>query len=160
MSTEFLPLIRHAGRIVNVASSDGELLPYSESVKQAFIDASKTSTEACTALVEKFVAEVLPEKESPEGWPSAPYGYAVSKACVIAFTKAMALEAEKGSKKVLINACCPGFVNTEMTNGTGTMTVDEGAMTPVLLAVGDIKDVSGGFWKHEAIAEWRQSTPN
>jgi carbonyl reductase 1 len=146
--------------MVNIASSDGELIPYSEPLKQAFIDASKACTGACTALMERFAAEVLPEKVSPEGWPSAPYGYAVSKAGVIAFTKAMALEAEKSQKKVLINACCPGFVNTDMTNGNGTMTVDEGAKTPVLLALGDIKGISGGFWKHEAVAVWRPSIPN
>ena len=160
MSTEFLPLIRHGGRIVNLSSSDGELIPYSEPLKQAFIDASHTSTEACTTLMERFAGEVLPEKESPEGWPSAPYGYAVSKAGVIAITKALALEDEKSRKRVLINACCPGFVNTDMTNGNGTMTVDEGAKTPILLALGDVKGISGGFWKHEAVAVWRPSSPS
>lgn len=157
MMTEFLPLIRPGGRLVNVASSDGQLIPYSESLKQAFIDASKTSIEACTALMEKFTADVLTDREKPEGWPSAAYAYAVSKAGEIASTKVIAMEAEKNGGKVLISACCPGFVNTDMTKGTGPLTVDEGAKTPVLLALGDFGGTTGGFWKEGAIIEWRPS---
>lgn len=40
--------------------------------------------------------------------------YAASKAAVIAFTKSVAQEC--GSKNVLINAICPGFIETDMTN--------------------------------------------
>ena len=160
MTTEFLPLIRPEGRLVNIASSDGQLMPYSEPLKQTFIDASKTSIEACTALMEKFAADVLTEREKPEGWPSAEYAYAVSKAGVIASTKVIAMGAEKNEGKILINACCPGFVNTDMTQGHGHMTVDEGASTPVLLALGDIEGTTGGFWKDGAVIEWRPSTGN
>ena len=71
-----------------------------------------------------------------------------------AATKAAAVESVKSSGEVLINACCPGFVNTDMTRGHGTMTVDEGAKTPVLLALGDIGGVTGGFWKDGVIVEW------
>jgi len=91
------------------------LTPYSESLKQAFIDASKISIEACTALMEKFTADVPTEREKPEGWPSAAHAYAVSKAGVIASTTVIAMETEKNEGKVLISACCSGFVNTDMT---------------------------------------------
>ena len=37
---------------------------------------------------------------------------------------------------VLVNACCPGYVNTDMTKGNGAKTVDQGAKTPVMLALG------------------------
>ena len=157
ISTEFLPLIRPGGRLVNVASEDGQLIPYSEPLKQAFIDASNTSIEACTALMKKFTADVLTEKEKPEGWPSAAYAYAVSKAGEIALTKVIALEAEKNGEKVLINACCPGFVNTDMTRGQGVLTPDEGAKMPVLLALGDLGGTTGGFWKDGSVIEWRPS---
>lgn len=33
-------------------------------------------------------------------------------------------------------------------------TPDEGAKTPVLLALGDIHGTSGEFWRDEAIMEW------
>jgi hypothetical protein len=36
-----------------------------------------------------------------------------------------------------------------MTRGRGTKTPDEGAMTPVMLAVGDIGGKTGEFWQNE-----------
>jgi len=38
--------------------------------------------------------------------------------------------------------------------GSGTKTVDEGAQTPVLLAIGDIKGSNGEFWQNEKIINW------
>ncbi|KAE9370002.1 NAD(P)-binding protein [Stipitochalara longipes BDJ] len=154
MMKAFLPLFRPAGRLVNVASMDGQLELYSESLKQAFVDASRTSAEACTVLIEKFPTALLAKKEREEGWPSIDYAYPVSKAGEIAATKAVALEAERTGEKVLINSCCPGFVNTDMTRGHGVLTVDEGAKMPVLLALGDIGEATGGFWREGVVVEW------
>jgi carbonyl reductase 1 len=156
MMTRFLPLIRPGGRLVNVASSDGQLIPYSESLKQAFIDASKTSIEECTALIEMFTAVVVTKREEPEGWqrPSVAYAYAVSKAGEIAATKVVAMEAEKNGGKLLISACCPGWVNTDMTNRKGLLAGDEGAKTPVFLSLGDFGGITGEFWKEGGVIEW------
>lgn len=154
MMKAFLPMLRTGGRMVNVASEDGELSLYSPPIQQAFISASKNSIPACTALVEDFVASVKERRQEPEGWPVAAYGYALSKAGVIAATKVIAMEPEKNGGKVSVNACCPGFVNTEMTRGHGVLSPDEGAKTPVLLALGDLNGVSGKFWKDGIVAEW------
>jgi len=152
MTETFLPLIRPGGRLVNVASSSGVLIPYSESLKKAITDASQKSVEACTAMMEKFAADVKANNQKVEGWPSA--AYAVSKAGEIAFTKAIAMEHEKSGGKVLVNACDPGWVNTDMTKGKGPLTVDEGANTPALLALGEFGGSSGGFWKDRDITMW------
>lgn len=152
MTKEFLPLMRAGGRLVNVASSSGQLVPYSEALKKAITDASKSSVAACTALMEKFANDVRANNQKEEGWPSA--AYAVSKAGEIAFTKAIAMEVEKNGGKVFVNACCPGWVNTDMTKGKGTLSVDEGAKTPVLLSVGEFGGSMGGFWKNGGIYEW------
>jgi carbonyl reductase 1 len=45
-------------------------------------------------------------------------------------------------------------VKTDMTKGRGTKTPDEGAMTPVMLAVGDIGGITGEYWQHETLARW------
>ncbi|KAH8645416.1 hypothetical protein BX600DRAFT_391178 [Xylariales sp. PMI_506] len=154
MMQEILPLIRPGGRLVNVCSEDGTLGLYPDLLKQAFISASQTSVDACSALMAKFADDTKAGNKSQEGWP--PHAYAVSKAGEIAVTKAIAMQEEKtGSKRnVLINACCPGFVNTDMTRGHGVKTADEGAKTPVLLALGDIGGSLGEFWQNEKIIEW------
>jgi len=149
---DLLPLIRPGGRLVNLCSMAGHLNKYSPALKEAFLSASKTSVSACSALMEKFTADVKAGKEKAEGWPSA--AYAVSKAGEIAFTKTIAIEAEKSGKDVLVNACCPGYVNTDMTKGNGVKTVDQGAKTPVMLALGELGGKSGGFWQSERLIEW------
>ena len=41
-----------------------------------------------------------------------------------------------------------------MTKGRGAKSVDEGAQTPVMLAIGDIGGKTGLFWQHEKVSEW------
>ncbi|KAL1301896.1 hypothetical protein AAFC00_006075 [Neodothiora populina] len=152
VTQDLLPLIRDGGRYVNVSSSAGVLSKYTPELREQFIAASKTSVPECTKLMEAFTAAVAEGKEKEKGWPSA--AYAVSKAGCTAMTKAIALEESKKGRGVLVNCCCPGYVNTDMTKGNGTKTIDEGAKTPVFLALGDIGGETGGFWQSEKIKEW------
>lgn len=146
----FRPLIKDGGRIVNLASTAGALSKYSSEIRDRFL-ASKTEGDV-TQLMKDFAAAVEAGKQEEMGWPSA--AYAVSKAGLIGATMALAAaEKEKGGK-VLINSCCPGYVNTDMTRGNGTRTPDEGAHTPVMLAIGDIEGQSGLFWRYEKPIEW------
>lgn len=152
MIQDFLPLLRPGGKLVNVASESGKLNKYPSALQESFIKASETSVKACSALMESFIAGVKAGKHEAEGWPSA--AYAVSKAGVIAMTKAIAMEEAKNDRGILVNACCPGWVDTDMTKGKGTKTTDEGAKTPVMLALGDVGGASGQFWQNEKIIDW------
>lgn len=128
----------------------GKLNKYSDEVRNRFLS-SKTEDDI-TGIMEDFHTAVKEGKEKEAGFPSA--AYAVSKAGLIGGTRALAsVEKEKGSR-LLINSCCPGYVNTDMTKGNGTKTPDEGAQTPVLLALQDIKDQTGLFWQSEKPIEW------
>lgn len=146
-----LPLIRPGGRLVNVSSMSGHLnSKYSESIRAAF--ANSKTVDDVTKLMESFTSAVKEGKEKEKGWPRA--AYAVSKSGVTGMTRAIAVEHQREGGKVLINSCCPGLVNTDMTKNRGPKTADQGAQTPVLLAAGDIKDVSGKFWQREKIVDW------
>lgn len=149
---DLLPLIRDGGRLVNVSSMSGKLHKYSPEIAAQFTNASETGVPECTKLMEAFVSAVAEGKEREKGWPSA--AYAVSKAGCTAMTKAIAMEEKKRGRGVLVNCCCPGYVNTDMTKGGGTKTPDEGAQTPVLLALGDINGDTGGFWQSEKPIKW------
>lgn len=111
-------MLKPTGRIVNVASMAGKLNKYSEEVRNRFL-ASKTE-EDVTAIMKDFAAAVDAGKEKEKGFISA--AYAVSKAGLIGATRALARSAKEGGKEgVLVNACCPGYVNTDMTKGNGTV---------------------------------------
>ena len=73
---------------------------------------------------------------------------------IIGMTKVIAERERQQGNKTLINSCCPGYVVTDMTRGSGSKTPDEGAQTPVLLALGDIGGQTGLFWQHERPIEW------
>jgi carbonyl reductase 1 len=73
---------------------------------------------------------------------------------LIGGTRALAWSEQQGGGKKLVNSCCPGYVDTDMTKGNGTKTPDQGAQTPVLLAIQDIGGKTGGFWQSEREIEW------
>lgn len=73
------------------------------------------------------------------GWPQSMYG--VSKLCETAYTRVLAEELQPNG--VTVNACCPGYVNTDMTSHRGVKTLAEGADTPVWLALDPPKGVTG-----------------
>lgn len=99
-----------------------------------------------------FATAVEQGREKDAGFPSA--AYAVSKAGCIAGTKALARQEKEAGGKKLVNACCPGYVNTDMTKGNGTKTPDEGAQTPVFLAIQELGGKTGEFWRDERVVEW------
>jgi len=149
-SNAFLSRMKDSGRLVNVASMSGHLEKYSDAIRDKFL-ASKTVSDI-SKLMESFTAAVEAGNEKAEGWPSA--AYAVSKAGVIGITRAIATAEKTKGSKVLINSCCPGWVQTDMTKGKGAKTPDEGAKTPVMLALKDIGGRSGLFWQHERPIAW------
>lgn len=135
MTEKMLPRIRDGGRLVNVASASGHLgSKYSESIKKRFVGAKSVAD--MNHLMEDFTTAVAKNEYQAQGWPGA--AYAVSKAGTIGFTKNIAQEQKAKGSNVLINVCCPGWVKTDMTKGGGTKTPDQGAVTPVMLALGDI----------------------
>ncbi|KAH7030023.1 hypothetical protein B0J12DRAFT_322971 [Macrophomina phaseolina] len=166
-----LPLVAKAaavppGRVVNVASMAGALGRYPPALQQRFREAAAAGGGAAAfehavgptnAIMDEFVGAVERGEHERLGFPSA--AYAVSKAGLIGATGAVALwekaQAEKeGRPARVVNSCCPGWVNTDMTKGRGTKSVDEGAKTPVLLALGDVDGVVGEFWQDEKVKEW------
>ena len=147
-----LPHIRpHGGRLVNISSLLCKLQPkYSESLQEAFREVH--SIPDLTYLMGAFEWSVANGSCEEDGWPRS--AYAVSKTGVSALTRFIARSRQCRVQGVLLNSCCPGYVDTDMTKGRGRKTVDEGARTPVKLAIGDIGDRSGEFWEHEEVSNW------
>jgi len=142
--------MKPSGRIVNLASTVGRLDKYSDALQDRF--RNPASVADVTKLMGEFADAVRRGKEGEEGWPSA--AYAVSKAGVISMTRILAEELERDKSTVEVTCCCPGWVVTDMTKGRGYKTVDEGAQTPVLLALEGSGGRPGTFWTDEKIAEW------
>ena len=85
------------------------------------------------------------------GWTNTKYG--TTKTAVIALSKIHAKElAAKGD--ILVNSCCPGWVRTDMAGDRAPLSPDEGAVTPVMLALLPPGSPNGEFWRNQKVAEW------
>jgi carbonyl reductase 1 len=64
---------------------------------------------------------------------------------------------EKPNKDIVVNACCPGYINTDMTLHKGSGTPEQGADTPVYLATlgPNIRSPRGEFVAERRILKWK-----
>ncbi|EJD40737.1 carbonyl reductase [Auricularia subglabra TFB-10046 SS5] len=148
-SLALLPLLRPGplSRLVNVASLSGALDKFSPEMQERFRSAS---LEQATQLMREYEQAVKDGNHEQLGFVATPY--ATSKAGLISATRAIARE--KNEQGILINVCCPGYVDTDMNNHQGTKTIDQGAETPVMLAIQDIGGKNGEMWSEKAVYEW------
>jgi NAD(P)-dependent dehydrogenase (short-subunit alcohol dehydrogenase family) len=84
-------------------------------------------------------------------WANAP-AYGVSKAALNMMTFQLAHDL-RGSG-VLVNACCPGWVRTEMGGPDAEKSVDEGADTPIWLATLPDDGPTGVLFAERAPISW------
>jgi NAD(P)-dependent dehydrogenase (short-subunit alcohol dehydrogenase family) len=78
--------------------------------------------------------------------------YRISKTGVNGLTKY--LDGEYAGDGLIANSVCPGYVQTDMTEGSAPRTPEKGAETPVWLARFKAEAPSGGFWRDKAEIEW------
>lgn len=84
-------------------------------------------------------------------WGTAP-AYGVSKAALNMLTHLLGKHLEGSG--VLVNACCPGWVRTRMGGDNAELSVEQGADTPVWLALLPDDGPTGGLWADRTRADW------
>jgi len=78
--------------------------------------------------------------------------YRVSKTALNAFTRVLA--ADLASTGILVNACSPGWVRTDLGGPNAPTTVEQGASTPVWLATLPSNGPTGEFFADRHPAPW------
>jgi NAD(P)-dependent dehydrogenase (short-subunit alcohol dehydrogenase family) len=78
--------------------------------------------------------------------------YRVSKTGLNGLTRY--LDGEYGDDGLLANSVCPGYVQTDMTDGSAPRTPEKGAETPVWLARFRPDAPSGEFWRDRESKPW------
>uniref|UniRef100_F1L5Z3 carbonyl reductase (NADPH) n=1 Tax=Ascaris suum TaxID=6253 RepID=F1L5Z3_ASCSU len=145
------PLLRGGGRVVNVCSQAGILTGrYSDE-----IIAKLTSPTVTVADIDKFASDYIQacvEKNTREKGYFFMSAYCTSKAALIALT--MVQSRQLRSRNIVVNACCPGYVNTDMTSHKGPLTIEEGADTPIYLATLEGNEPNGCFIYRRKPLDW------
>jgi NAD(P)-dependent dehydrogenase (short-subunit alcohol dehydrogenase family) len=150
----FLPLIDpEHGRIVNVTSASGPVFvaKCSEQRRRTFLDAQSD-----WADLESLMTECVGLGTDKAAFEKAGLGdgdaYGLSKACTNTYT----LQLAKRHSNLRINACTPGFIETDMTRAyavsqgktaaeLGMKPPEDGARTPLLLLFGEL-DGNGRYY--------------
>lgn len=107
-----------------------------------FNDIQSLTIEKIDEVLKEFQKDFKEGSLETKGWPTFASAYTMSKAALNAYTRMMA----KKYPHFHINSVCPGFVKTDMNNNTGQLSVDEGAETPVMLALLPYRGPSGCFF--------------
>uniref|UniRef100_A0A915ELT5 carbonyl reductase (NADPH) n=1 Tax=Ditylenchus dipsaci TaxID=166011 RepID=A0A915ELT5_9BILA len=149
VSKHLVPLIRSGGRVVNVCSRAGIMTNlYSDEHINKFKSFNYTEADIDN-FVEQYKKAAKEDNRKEKGFPES--AYRVSKAAEIAFS--LLQSAQLSSKNIIVNACCPGYVDTDMTSHKGPLTIAEGADTEIYLAT-DPNAPNGKFVAEREIKEW------
>ncbi|KAM9253083.1 carbonyl reductase [NADPH] 1-like [Dugong dugon] len=155
--SELLPLIKPQGRVVNVSSIVGlqALKSCSPELQRKFRSETITEEEL-VVLMKKFVEDTKNGVHQKEGWPNTAYGVSKIGVTVLSRIHARNLNAQRGGDKILLNACCPGWVRTDMAGPRATKSPEEGAETPVYLALlpSDAEGPHGQFVSEKRVRQW------
>ncbi|XP_027906197.1 (+)-neomenthol dehydrogenase-like [Vigna unguiculata] len=138
--------------IVNVSSILGQLesFPKESWARGVLSDADNLTEEKIDEIVKKFLSDFKEGSLESKGWPRYLGAYIVSKAAMNGYTRILA----KKNPSFCINSVCPGYVKTDITSNTGLLTVEEGAASPVRLALLPNGSPSGLFYYRTDVASF------
>ena len=147
------------GRVVNMSSGWGfKALESCSPELQQKLRSETITEEELVGLMNKFVEDTKNGVHRKEGWPDNNI-YGVVKIGITALSRIQArkLSEQRGADKILLNACCPGWVRTDMARLKALKSSEEGTETPVYLALlpSDAEGPHGQFVHEKKVAKWQ-----
>lgn len=121
-----------------------------EWAKGVLSDVENLTEEKIDEVMNEYLKDYRECSLQDKGWPTVMSGYILSKAAVIGLTRVLA----KRNKSFIINSVCPGFVKTDINFNTGILSVEEGAASPVKLALLPNGEPSGLFFDRTNVSSF------
>jgi len=150
------PILRSHSRVVNVSSmiSAWMLKKVGPQLKPRVL--AVKSVPEVSALMNEFVESVRSGDFEARGWPQSAYGNSKLGLTCATIILQSDIDKDESRKDIVVNACCPGFVDTDMTSHKGKLTIDQGADTPVYLALlpQNEQHVRGKYVSERKVQPW------
>ncbi|NP_001316484.1 carbonyl reductase-like [Solanum lycopersicum] len=153
MTEACIPLLQlsKSPRIVNVSSSMGKLKNLKHEWATGVLNDSENLTEEkIEEVINQYLKDFKEDSLQAKGWPSLMSAYIVSKAAMNAYSRVMA----KKHPSIQINCVCPGFVKTDINFNSGILSIEEGAESPVRLALQPDDGPSGLFFDRNGVSSF------
>jgi len=159
------PLLRLNARVAHMSTRLGfmTLRKVSPALKKKLL--SELTVEEVKQLMSEFLDAAKAGKHEELGWHSTSSmpkvqpssAYEISKLGMTLLSMAQARQMQSnGQEDVLINACCPGYIKSDMTANKGTGTLEQGCDTAVFLATElPTGGPSGRFFMERKEKAWR-----
>lgn len=142
VSEVLFPILRPHARVVHVSSTMSLMTLEKCSPELQKRLKSVSNFEELNALMNEFQAGAKAGNPDSYGWPKSLFSlsataYGVSKIGVTLMARIHQEQFDEDGTRddVIVNACCPGYVKTDMTDFKGFKTVEEGADTPLFVAL-------------------------
>lgn len=150
-----VPYIRCNGRILNMSSDCGHISNIANKYWINRLTSPKLTIDDINEFVNWFLESFANGKISSEDICEAEYiaAYIVSKVALSALTIVQKRELQLNN--IIVNCVHPGFVQTDMTLGAGTLTPDEATDTLIYLLLDAPSSIRGAFvWSDRTVVEW------
>ncbi|KAG5566385.1 hypothetical protein RHGRI_002089 [Rhododendron griersonianum] len=121
-----------------------------EHIREQLGDLDTLTEEKIDRIVVKFLHDLKQDALEANGWQKMLPAYSISKATLNAYTRLVA----KRYPNLRINCVHPGYVKTDINWHTGTMTLEEGAEGPVMLALLPEGGPTGCYFDRTEVAEF------
>lgn len=132
---ELFPVLRAGARVVNISSSAGMLFRVpGQKLRDKISDPSRTE-EDLDKIAQDYLKDVEQGIHEQNGWSGS--AYSTSKVLITSWTllQQRKFDADTSRPDIVINAVHPGYVNTDMTRGKGTLSIEDGAKSPLFAAL-------------------------
>ncbi|PIA13338.1 NAD(P)-binding protein [Coemansia reversa NRRL 1564] len=154
MTTLALPHMREHGRVIFMVTALAHLGIFCGDLPRV-LTSDDLSLNGLNIIENGFISSVGKGTYAGYGFPPMPFN--VAKAGLIAYARILARSTIDDSRGLLFAAVCPGYVKTDMTGAFAPLTPDQGAETPVYIALTDNKRLrrhNGGLWKRLKPIKW------
>ncbi|XP_067663234.1 carbonyl reductase [NADPH] 3-like [Haliotis asinina] len=149
-------VLRPHSRVVNVTCSciSSIITEFSRDLQTQLLQPDLTMAQL-QLLLQDYVRDGEMMIHFRRGWPTDEYAVSKVGACLMAaILSREAVDDSRGD--IIINACCPGQVRTDMSRYEGSLTEDQGADTPVYLSLLPPNAASprGQFLAKRTVVKW------